>query len=267
MKKTLITVGLLLAILVGCATETNQVEGSFHSPKRGSTFVKKEKLVIRREETNIYSQGIDPETGLYIVDNPDSIMVYVNKMRELPEGYAPPDLTEADVLYYAPVGDNRRLMREEAATALEKMFQTADQEGYTLVAVSGYRTYDRQRVIYESNVANNGQAHADRYSAKPGTSEHQTGLAMDVSVQGNDAVLLEQGFGGTDAGMWVKENAHRFGFIVRYPEGKTAITGYSYEPWHLRYVGNEIAEDIYNRGITLEEYFGFHYPGSEEEEN
>lgn len=143
------------------------------------------------------------------------------------------------------------------------LFEAAETDGLTLVAVSGYRSYERQQAIYASNVASKGQAHADQFSAKPGTSEHQTGLAMDVTVQGNDDVLLSQSFGETEAGQYIKENAYQYGFIIRYPEGKETITGYSYEPWHLRYVGKDVATEIYLNEWTLEEYFGFDYPGRE----
>jgi D-alanyl-D-alanine carboxypeptidase len=103
-------------------------------------------------------------------------------------------------------------------------------------------------------VSANGQEAADKFSAKPGQSEHQTGLAIDITCEAMN-YQLDYSFGVTDEGAWVKENAHRFGFIIRYPEGKEDITGYMYEPWHLRYVGVDLAEEVYNSGLTLEEYF------------
>src|SRR5699024_3493659 len=118
--------------------------------------------------------GVDPETGLYIVSNPESIEVYVNKNRMLPEDYAPNDLVEPDVLHLSPAGDDRRLMREEAAGMLEELIADSNAEGLDIVAVSGYRSNQRQRTIYQSSVANNGQEHADQFSARPGTSEHET---------------------------------------------------------------------------------------------
>jgi D-alanyl-D-alanine carboxypeptidase len=110
-------------------------------------------------------------------------------------------------------------------------------------------------VLYNGYVAKDGQAAADRYSAKPGTSEHQTGLAMDVCLA-NSGCSLEQAFGDTPAGKWVAANAHKYGFIVRYLPGKDAITGYEYEPWHLRYVGIELATELQRNNKTMEEFFG-----------
>jgi LAS superfamily LD-carboxypeptidase LdcB len=260
--KKVVGVLLILLVLVGC-TETTVLKGTMNEKKLGLSLLAKKTFEIEKPEPDYDTAGVNPDTGLYIVDNETSMVVYVNKYRQLPEGYTPPDLIEADVLHYSPAGDNRRLLREEAARALEALFASAKNDGHALVAVSGYRSYERQRAIYESNVASKGQAHADRFSAKPGTSEHQTGLAMDVTVQGNDQVLLNQSFGETAAGRYIEEQAHTFGFIIRYPEGKEAITGYSYEPWHLRYVGEDVATEIYLNDWTLEEYFGFDYPGRE----
>ncbi|WP_054861374.1 D-alanyl-D-alanine carboxypeptidase family protein [Gracilibacillus sp. JCM 18860] len=198
------------------------------------------------------------ENGLLIVDNPKSVEVIVNKQRRLPDGYEPTDLVEPNVSFYAEEGDPKRQLRQIAATALEKLFEGAKADGLELVAVSGYRSYDRQKAIYENNVAQNGQEHADKYSARPGTSEHQTGLAMDVASAALVSVL-EPSFIQTEEGQWLEEHAHEYGFIIRYPEGKDDITGYSYEPWHVRYVGKEIATEVYEQQTTLEEFFGL-YP-------
>ncbi|GEM01258.1 D-alanyl-D-alanine carboxypeptidase [Halolactibacillus halophilus] len=260
--KKLVGLLFILLVLVGC-TETTVREGTMHEKKLGMSLLEKKLFAIEEAEPDYFTAGVNPDTGLYTVDNETSMLVYVNKYRELPEGYTPPDLIEANVRHYSPAGDNRRLLREEAARGLETLFGVAKTDGHALVAVSGYRSYERQRAIYESNVASKGQAHADQFSAKPGASEHQTGLAMDVTVQGNDDVLLNQSFGNTEAGQYIKEQAHKYGFIIRYPEGKETITGYSYEPWHLRYVGEDVATEIYHNEWTLEEYFGFDYPGSE----
>lgn len=261
MKKTVLFL-LLVTVLVGCMSqEVLSARGA--QGKLGLVFLEKKPLEIKRVEPDYFTQGKDPETGLYIVSNENDILVYVNKYRQLPDGYEPEDLTEPNVGHYSPEGDNRRLLRKEASEALELLFEAASEEGIRLVAVSGYRSHERQAAIYASNVASKGQTHADQFSAKPGTSEHQTGLAMDVSVEGNDEVLLSQRFGETEAGMFVATHAHRFGYIIRYPEGKEEITGYNYEPWHLRYVGQEVATELYERELTLEEYFGFDYPGNE----
>lgn len=139
----------------------------------------------------------------------------------------------------------------EAEQAFEAMQAAAAEAGLNLWVVSGFRSYETQRQLYNRYVARDGQAEADTYSARPGYSEHQTGLALDVN-------LTDTEFAGTPEGQWLAQNAQRFGFALRYPEGKTEVTGYIFEPWHWRYVGTELAEKLYNGGewVSLEEYFG-----------
>ena len=134
-------------------------------------------------------------------------------------------------------------MRDDAATALEEMFAAAKEEGVTLSTVSGYRSYSKQSTIYARKKASQGEEEADRVSARPGTSEHQLGLAMDISKKNSSQ--LNTSFAETEEGQWVAANAHRFGFIVRYLKEYEDVTGYMYEPWHVRYVGKEQAQAIY----------------------
>ena len=143
-------------------------------------------------------------------------------------------------------------MREDGAAALEEMFAAAKADGINLAIVSGYRSYTKQNTIYSRKKASQGQEAADRVSARPGTSEHQLGLAMDVAKKGSSQ--LNTRFGTTKEGMWVSANAHRFGFIVRYLEDYEDVTGYMYEPWHVRYVGVEHAEKLYECGLPMEMY-------------
>ena len=192
--------------------------------------------------------------GRPMVTNMDDPVVVVNKKRELAEDYVPSDLVEPDVPFSFNEKHEKRFMRAEAAAALEQLFALAEQDGIQLQAVSGYRSYATQRSIYNYNVSRDGEEKANQFSAKPGQSEHQTGLAMDLSYPG-DPHPLEQSFADTEAGKWLADNAHRAGFIIRYPKGKEDITGYAYEPWHVRYVGVEIAKEIYEKGLTLEEWF------------
>ena len=145
---------------------------------------------------------------------------------------------------------------KEARAAFEKMAAQAKLSQYNLTAFSTYRSFEYQTVLYERYVARDGEAAADTYSARPGYSEHQTGLAFDIGEVNFEQHFASSSFGETGAGKWMAENAHRFGFIMRYPEGKERITGYMHESWHFRYVGSEISTDIYNRKITLEEYLG-----------
>ncbi|MED3314046.1 D-alanyl-D-alanine carboxypeptidase [Bacillus thuringiensis] len=181
-----------------------------------------------------------------------SIQAVVNKEYGLPEDYKPEDLVVPNVPFSYSGTVEKSHLRKEAAEALEKLFDLAKQEGIQLNAVSGFRSYDYQQRLYTNNVKRKGQEHTDRFSAKPGHSEHQTGLTMDVSSKSANNEL-ELSFANTKEGKWLKENAHRAGFIIRYPKGKESITGYAYEPWHIRYVG-DIAENIYKQKQTLEEY-------------
>ncbi|SEB09013.1 D-alanyl-D-alanine carboxypeptidase [Thalassobacillus cyri] len=195
---------------------------------------------------------------LVTVKEPHAITVVVNKNRKLPEGFEPKNLTVPEVPFPFDEFHQKKQLRLEAAEALEELFRGAKQDGVELVAASGYRSYERQKQIYQNNVSQNGKEHANQFSAKPGTSEHQTGLAMDVTSAAA-AFKLEQSFIETKEGKWLEDNAHEYGFIIRYPEGKSDITGYAYEPWHLRYVGIETATEIHQEQETLEEFFGL-YP-------
>ena len=141
-------------------------------------------------------------------------------------------------------------MREDAATALEAMFAAAKEEGIRLSTVSGYRSYSKQNTLYDRKVQSAGVEIADSLVAWPGSSEHQLGLAMDIAKSGSSN--LNSRFASTEEGQWVAENAYRFGFIVRYPEGMEEITGYSYEPWHIRYVGETYARAIYESGLPMD---------------
>lgn len=192
--------------------------------------------------------------GEAVLRRPADLDSLVNKERFLPEGYVPEDLIRISVPTILTFEEVNHL-RLPAAEALKALFETAWKEaGLNLYARSGYRSFETQRGLYEAAVARDGQEWADKYSAVPGSSEHQTGLAMDVTAE-SVGFQLEEAFGATTEGLWVAENAHRFGFILRYLQGKEDITGYNYEPWHLRYVGEPAAAEIYRRGLTLEEFY------------
>ncbi|MEG1891199.1 MAG: M15 family metallopeptidase [Clostridia bacterium] len=149
-------------------------------------------------------------------------------------------------------------MRDDAATALEELFAAAKEEaGFSLATVSGYRSYSKQATIYARKKATTGSVEkADGLVARAGTSEHQMGMAMDIAKKGSSQ--LNGGFGKTKEGQWVYANAWRFGFIVRYMQGFEMITGYNYEPWHIRYVGKEHAKAIYQSGVPMETYMSSH---------
>ena len=172
----------------------------------------------------------------------------VNKEFMIGADYVPDDLVMPDV----KKSSSAVLMRKKAAQALEEMFAAAKEEKITLVAVSGYRSYQTQRAIYNRRRKAAGKAHVERFVAVPGASEHQLGLAMDVSR--SKTAGLKASFGKTKEGIWLAENCYRFGFILRYRQEWEDVTGYGYEPWHIRYVGAEHALRIRELDIPLEEY-------------
>lgn len=176
---------------------------------------------------------------------PDYDML-VNKVRVLPENYVPGILRTPDILFQAEDGDPRKQMEYKAAAAAELLFAQSRRDGCCLFGVSGYRSYERQRQLYEAQKDNS-------YVAKPGTSEHQTGLALDVSCPEVNLELTEE-FANTDEGRWLCQNAALYGFIIRYPRDKEEITGYPWEPWHIRYVTKGLALYLRMTGLTLEEY-------------
>ena len=196
--------------------------------------------------------------GKFIIKNTEDILVLVNKERNLPSDYIPKDLVVPNVQFSFKEDIPKRYLRKEAAIALEKLFKKAEKDDIVLYAVSGYRSYIRQKSLFYYEANKIGEEKAILLVAFPGQSEHQTGLAMDVSSKSAN-YLLEENFGQTVEGRWLKENAHKFGFIIRYPKEKVDITGYNYEPWHIRYVGKEVANELNEKLITLEEYFGFQY--------
>lgn len=181
----------------------------------------------------------------------ESDMILVNKQYGLPQDYVPSDLTPVNVTFAQGVAESKKQMRADAAEALEKMFEAALEDGVELLGVSGYRSYYTQRDIYNRRLAQMGEVHVAKYNAKPGYSEHQTGLAMDVGCPG--CTDLTERFADTDAYRWLLKNAHDFGFIIRYTKGDEEETGYAFEPWHVRYVGAE-ATAVWKSGLTLEAY-------------
>ena len=171
----------------------------------------------------------------------------VNRQHVISEQYVP------DSLRKTQVHGMSQSMREDAATALEELFQAAQADGIKLSSVSGYRSYSKQSLLYDRKIKRTGsETEADKLVARPGASEHQLGLAMDLATR-NSSTLSEK-FGSTPEGQWVYANCQRFGFIVRYLKGYEDVTGYSYEPWHIRYVGPEHAEAIAASGLPFETY-------------
>lgn len=181
-----------------------------------------------------------------------SHVLLVNRSNRLEKSYIPKSLTIPNVRFISYADPKVKKMDATAAKALENLFNTAKKERINLLAVSGYRTYSYQEMLYNNKVASSGRVEADKYVAQPGASEHNTGLAMDVLS--DEYSSLDEVFEQTQAYKWLKNNCHKYGFIIRYQKGKENITGYNYEPWHLRYVGISEATEISQKNITLEEY-------------
>lgn len=191
--------------------------------------------------------------GLNVITNASSLLVLVNKKRNLPSDYEPDDLVIPDVEFSFSGDSPKKQMRKPAADALKKLFAAAKKDGITLKAVSGYRSYSRQKALFDSYAAKQGAEEANKTSAHAGQSEHQTGLAMDVSAP-SVKYELNTSLGDKKEGKWLAAHAHEYGFIIRYPKGKQDITGYTYEPWHVRYVGKDVAKAVYESKLTLEQY-------------
>lgn len=177
--------------------------------------------------------------------------ILINKDNKLSEDYVPNNLKKSEAKFLDYVQDNN--LENNTADAVKKMFDAAMEDGISLVGVSGYRSYSVQKGLYDTRMEKNGEEKTRAYTAEPGASEHQSGLAIDILC--DEYQTLDEGFDNTDAFRWLKENCYKYGFILRYLKGKEDITGYNYEPWHFRYIGNEeVAQDIMNRGLTFEEY-------------
>ncbi|WP_434121720.1 M15 family metallopeptidase [Salinicoccus roseus] len=215
---------VLVLIVAGCGITLDEAETQAHG-----TF-EKDYATAEVGELEVLPD-IEVIEGVTYVDD----ILVVNKEIPLPSDYNPG-------------------LQPEVIEAYQQMFRDGAERGLDFVLVSDFRTYQYQEQLYNNYVARDGQEAADQYSARPGHSEHQTGLAVDVG-SADSASNLTVKFGDTPEYAWLKDVAHEYGFIVRYPEGKEHITGYQYEPWHIRYIGDE-AEAVYESGLSLEEYLG-----------
>lgn len=222
------------------------------SDSSGNETSKESKLVVKEKKIDYYAAPSAPvmpdktfttskgfsgvtKNGVTYIDG----YLVANKTYSLPSSYNPGGLTS------------------ETRDAADKMFAAAIADGMpNMWAQSGFRSFSTQSSLYNNYVARDGKAAADTYSARPGYSEHQTGLAFDVCVTGY--ACISSGFNGTAPANWLSKNAYKYGFILRYPSGKSNETGYMYESWHFRYVGTDLASKLYNNGdwITMESYFG-----------
>ncbi len=231
----------LVAVVVACAPE--RVPVATPSPKP----------TVTPSPTPTPTPTPTFDRGAQSIDDPTSYWVVANKLRPLnPSDYAPADLVSVPVQFVNPP-----MLRQAASDAVVAMFAAFTAEtGLGMQSQSAYRSYGVQVSVYNGWVANLGQEGADKTSARPGHSEHQTGLSIDVSAV-PASCALQACFADTPQGAWLAANAWEYGFTMRYPNGKTPITGYEFEPWHYRYVGLELATELHATGIqTLEEFFG-----------
>lgn len=210
-------------------------------------------------DTQTQSNAPGFDKNKYSTSEPNSLWTIVNKSRPLPSGYIPSDLIVPSVRLRLSSAEQQMKIRAVVKSDLEAMFAAASKDGVTLVFGSGYRSYALQKQFYDSYVARDGQAAADRYSARPGTSEHQTGLSFDATSL-SQKCHLEICFEDTPEGKWLAANAHLYGFTLRYKQDKENVTGYQYEPWHFRYVGRELATELQKTNQTLEELFELFRP-------
>jgi D-alanyl-D-alanine carboxypeptidase len=201
------------------------------------------------------SSGLNKQQ--YSITDSSSIWVIANKHHALAKGYAPAEIVVPNILLRLGNGDEQMHVSSIMAPHLEALFEGAKKDGITLRLSSAYRSEALQKQFYDSYSAKDGQEAADKYSARPGTSEHQTGLAADI-IPGNDQCHLQICFGDLPEGKWLAAHAHEYGFIIRYQQGKESITTYQYEPWHIRYVGTDLAAELHKNGLTMEEFFNYY---------
>lgn len=224
----MISIVLLSIILLACSNQWRK-----DASKSGNTDAHK---THKKQETN-NNHKKKLKNGVTFIDD----ILIVNKKIPLPSDYNP------------GVDNSTR-------TALTKLLNDGNKEGLKLTITSGFRSYQRQQTLFNNYVKKDGEKAANKYSAKPGSSEHQSGLSFDIGSTKTPQLNFSTDFVKTKAGKWLKAHAHEYGFIIRYPKGKEGITEYQYEPWHIRYVGKRHAKTMHKSRLTLEEYLGL-YPG------
>lgn len=245
---------IVLVIGLVCAQETKKEESEkpIEMTERSTTPINIEittpttitAAITAKKSTQIYS-------GVIVTGKGDNLLVLINKNIRLPETYEPSDLVSIDGL--AETTHKGMLLRVEAARALESMVKAAKREGANLIVLSAHRSYWSQQATFSSWAANAGLTAAETFSARPGHSQHQLGTAVDFTAESVNLGLTKS-FDESKEGLWLVNNASKFGFVLSYPEGKETITGYTYEPWHWRYIGVENAKNMTNSGLILEEY-------------
>ena len=228
---------------------------SFNS-ERYVRFYENNNDLSYQDVVNYVNIGLDYNFYDYIsnADISKNYLILVNKYNKLSYDYVPKDLEKIDSKYFINGNTNARFLRKDAKEAFEKLSSDSILNNTPVYGQSGYRSYERQDVLYNNAVFKNGKAYADNDTARAGHSEHQTGLTIDVSSN-KDGNMLS--FENTSSFNWMMDNAYKYGFILRYPKGKEKVHGFIYEAWHYRYVGEKVAKDMHDNysDLTYEEYY------------
>ena len=194
-------------------------------------------------------KGIEGDTT-----DPASLWVVVSKRYPLAnQTYRPADLVLPGVPERTDKSQDEKSVRRVIVPSLEKMFADAKAQGHDLMVASGFRSYEQQQAYFDTYTAEFGREAANRFSALPGQSEHQTGLSLDIAYTDMKDCYLDACFGERPAGKWLAANSYEYGFILRYPADKVDVTKYQYEPWHFRYIGRELATALYKGHLSLDE--------------
>ncbi|MDN5276035.1 MAG: uncharacterized protein JWN33_684 [Candidatus Saccharibacteria bacterium] len=261
LPKRVLLIAALLAIymlavaiaVVPALLQANRLQSQARQADEALTVLLAAKEAKRKEPVYVNLPGAEPVWA--IVEDytrPDSLWTVINKDRSIPTSYIPSDLKIPNVEERQDKSTQERSVRAVIIPHLEAMFADAKAEGHNLMIGSAYRSASLQQLYFDNYVAASGLELANQYSAYPGESEHQTGLATDISTVSRQC-YLEECFTSTEDGQWLASHAYTYGFILRYPKGKEAITGYQFEPWHYRYVGVELAGALQKSGLTLDE--------------
>lgn len=272
LKNIIITFILFVLIIAGCLIlfgkkEPNSITTNKTIDNSLETKLKNEQYYIKNNLTRYleYAKNTDLSPNKIITDVNsnldktkyedtektninDNYLMLVNKYYYLTEDYTPSDLITLTAKYNTGVNSK---MRKVAADHFMEMSDAATLDNITIKNASGYRSYNYQEKLYNNYVERDGKKAADTYSARPGFSEHQTGLTSDINQ-------IDNSFENTDAFRWLQKHAHEYGFILRFPKDKEDVTGYQYEPWHYRYVGIKAAKQIHDENLTLEEYYAYY---------
>ena len=265
-KKTFLsTLFITLGIVIICGAGLYAYQRYTDASKAAQQRAIQQEERIEREKATAVKEALKKQPVIIQLPNakpitarvenytqPNSLWVVVNKVQGISTDYVPRPLVIPDVLGRTDKSIEEQSVREDIAVPLKTMFAAAQKDGHALMIGSAYRSAALQKSYFDNYAAVSGADAANMLSAHPGESEHQTGLAVDISSVSRNCYLNEC-FTSTPDGQWLAEHAYLYGFTLRYPEGKTAITGYNFEPWHYRYVGIALATALYESKLTLDE--------------